>query len=66
MMNDLCKEGSSDKKKSYNQLHPVCIHLLLNAPSIDGSNTTVNPSFDAQSFYECKTMESTKTIWSIH
>eukprot|EP00978_Attheya_sp_CCMP212_P036014 scaffold160309_cov57-Attheya_sp.AAC.4 len=59
-MNDLCKEASADKKKSYNQLRPVFFRLLLNAPSIDGSNTTVDPSFNAQSFYECKTVGATK------
>eukprot|EP00978_Attheya_sp_CCMP212_P046927 scaffold420942_cov52-Attheya_sp.AAC.1 len=51
-MNDLCKEASAEKKKSYNQLHPVRICLLLNASSTDGSIAPVDPSIDAQSFYE--------------
>ena len=59
-MNDLRKEASAEKKKSYNQLHPVRIRLLLNASSTDGKNAAVDPTADAQSFYECKTVGAAK------
>eukprot|EP00978_Attheya_sp_CCMP212_P022536 scaffold67335_cov32-Attheya_sp.AAC.1 len=59
-IHELRKDSTAESKKSYNLLHPVRVHLILNASSTDGSTVSVDPSIDAQSFYKCKTVGAAK------